>query len=95
MAPTLKAFLADPGKALAKGPVALIFAEDESEIDSTLRHHLDLGFRSVLFLAPDDFDIARDVAADHPAIVERVRSHGKRRGERSVRHPSSKPDKDH
>ena len=59
MAPTLKAFLADPGKALAKGPVALIFAEDETEIDSTLRHHLDLGFKSVLFLAPDDFDIAR------------------------------------
>lgn len=62
--PTLKQFLAAPGTALAKGPVAMIFAEDETEIDSTLRHHLDLDFKAVLFLAPDSFGMAADVAAD-------------------------------
>ncbi|MET4129564.1 glycosyltransferase family 2 protein [Roseovarius sp. MBR-6] len=63
-APTLTAFLAQPGTALAKGPVAMVFAEDTTELDSTLRHHLDLGFKSVLFLAPDVFDVAPDVAGD-------------------------------
>lgn len=64
MAPTLKEFLGKPGAALAKGPVAMVFAEDETEIASTLRHHLDLGFRSVLFFAPDAFEVAPDVAGD-------------------------------
>ncbi|PKQ13677.1 MAG: hypothetical protein CVT70_01590 [Alphaproteobacteria bacterium HGW-Alphaproteobacteria-1] len=63
-APTLTAFLAQPGTALSKGPVAMVFAEDQTELDSTLRHHLDLGFKSVLFFAPDAFDVAEDVAAD-------------------------------
>jgi len=70
-APTLKDFLAAPGTALAKGPVAMVFAEDDTEIDSTLRHHLDLGFKSVLFLSPDAFAAAPDVAAE-PA-VHRIR----------------------
>jgi len=70
-APTLKDFLAAPGTALARGPVAMIFAEDETEIDSTLRHHLDLGFRSLLVFAPDAFAIAPDMAAE--ATVRRIR----------------------
>jgi hypothetical protein len=66
-APNLRAFLAAPGPALSTGPIALIFAEDEVELDSTLRHHIAAGFRSVLLLAPDDFRIAQDLA-DHPAL---------------------------
>ena len=31
--------------ALAKGPLALVFAEDDVEIDATLRHNLQLGFK--------------------------------------------------
>jgi hypothetical protein len=62
-APTLSEFLAAQGGALARGPVAMIFAEDETELDSTLRHHLDLGFRTVLLLAPDGFAVAPDVTA--------------------------------
>jgi hypothetical protein len=65
--PTLTEFLARPGKALAKGPLAMVFAEDETEIASTLRHHLDLGFKSVLLLAPDSFVTAPDVLAE-PAL---------------------------
>ena len=44
----------DQGKAaLAKGPVALIFAEDAVEVETTIRHHQLAGFREiVLFGAP-------------------------------------------
>ncbi len=68
-APDLKAFLATPGEAFSKGPVALIFAEDETEIGSTLRHHLDTGFKSVLSFMPDSFALDPDVAA----AVHRIR----------------------
>ncbi|MBK5934430.1 hypothetical protein C8N32_11058 [Rhodovulum imhoffii] len=37
---------------LAKGPVALIFAEDGTEVESTVQHHLNLGFRQVFLFAP-------------------------------------------
>ena len=40
-------------KPLPPGPLALIFAEDAVEIDSTIRHHLQAGFRSVLLFAPE------------------------------------------
>ena len=59
---SLKDFLARGRDALAKGPIALIFVEDEVEIDSTLRHHLDLSFKTVLVLMPDSFALAPDVA---------------------------------
>ncbi len=47
---------------VAKGPIALIFAEDEIELDTTLRHHLNTGFHSVLVFLPDTFTMAPDVA---------------------------------
>ncbi|SEM20862.1 hypothetical protein SAMN05443999_11565 [Roseovarius azorensis] len=68
-APDLRTFLARPGEALSRGPVALIFAEDETEIGSTLRHHLDIGFESVLALMPDSFALDPDVAG----AVHRIR----------------------
>ncbi len=58
---SLDMFLKDADTTLAKGPVALIFAEDEVEIDSTLRHHADLGFKRVLAFMPRAFDLAGDV----------------------------------
>ncbi len=60
--PSLDAFLQNGKAALAKGPVALIFVEDEVEIDSTLHHHLDLGFRQVVAFIPPQFAIAAEVA---------------------------------
>jgi len=56
------AFLSQGKSALALGPVALIFIEDDVEIDSTLRHHLDLGFRQVIAYMPPAFALADDVA---------------------------------
>ncbi len=56
-------FIARGRDALAKGPVALIFVEDEVEIASTARHHLDAGFRAVVLLMPAAFALPADVAA--------------------------------
>lgn len=59
----LKSFLDSKPKALTRGPVALIFVEDEIEINSTLRHHIALGFASVLVFKPRGFKLADDVAS--------------------------------
>lgn len=46
------------GRNLAKGPVAIVMAEDEVEVDSTLAHLLKLDFRDLILLAPDGITIA-------------------------------------
>jgi hypothetical protein len=60
---SLEEFLTKSKPALAKGPLALVFAEDEVELDTTLRHHLNAGFDPVLLLAPDIFAISAEVEA--------------------------------
>lgn len=83
--PSLDAFLARSRAALAEGPVAIIFAEDAVEIASTLRHHLDAGFPTVLMLGietdavpdvllPRVHRIRYDIHADGavPAAVNRL-----------------------
>ena len=59
---SLNAFLATDRAVLANGPVALVFVEDEVEVDTTLRHLLQCGFRSVLAFMPDAFDLAEGVS---------------------------------
>lgn len=56
-------FLKTGRQALAKGPAALIFAEDEIELATTLRHHLQCGFDPVIAFMPDAFPLPRDVEA--------------------------------
>ncbi|WP_158965582.1 hypothetical protein [Chachezhania sediminis] len=46
---------------LARGPVALIFVEDDVEVVTTLAHHLGSGFRSVLAFMPDSFTLPPDI----------------------------------
>ena len=60
---TITQFLAHGKDALKKGPIAMIFAEDEIEIGTTIRHHLVSGFRQVLVFMPEAFGLADDVAA--------------------------------
>ncbi|SIS80239.1 hypothetical protein [Phaeovulum vinaykumarii] len=60
---SLADFLARGRAVLARGPVALILVEDLIEVESTLRHHLDLGFRAVLVLAPRELELPEDLAA--------------------------------
>ena len=53
----LHTFLTDGKAALAKGPVALIFAEDLVEVDTTIRHHQQLGFLSIVLFAPAELEL--------------------------------------
>ena len=63
--PSLDQFLKDGKAALAKGPLAVVMAEDEVEIASTLRHHLDAGFPEVVLFADEA------VAVD-PGLADRI-----------------------
>ena len=46
---------------LEAGPIAMILVEDEVEVDTTLRHHQQAGFDSVVALMPPAFDLPRDL----------------------------------
>ena len=48
--------------------MAVIFVEDEVEIATTVRHHIQCGFLETLVLMPDAFDLPRNVAD----IVHRI-----------------------
>ena len=58
----LTAFLSNSAGVLSKGPIAVIMAEDQAEVDSTLRHHLHTGFASLLLLTHDQILVADDLA---------------------------------
>ncbi|MDF0602815.1 hypothetical protein P1J78_18905 [Psychromarinibacter sp. C21-152] len=60
--PGLDAFLKDGKAALAKGPVAMIFVEDLVEVESTIRHHLNLEFAALILFAPEELALPRDLA---------------------------------
>jgi hypothetical protein len=59
---SLDEFLDKAKPALAKGPLAIVFAEDQVEVDTTLRHHLDAGFAQVALLAPPSIAVPEDLA---------------------------------
>ena len=52
-----EALLANADAQLRRGPLALIFVEDDVEIASTLAHHLRLGFGSVIAFLPEGLDL--------------------------------------
>lgn len=64
--------------ALAKGPVALIFAEDDTELGSTIDHHVRLGFRHVVVFGdrrlprPDPMPINVEFIEDDLTRPDRV-----------------------
>jgi hypothetical protein len=53
---------------LGKGPLSLVMAEDDVEIDSTLAHQLKCGFRDVVLLAPEGVE----VSPEHEAQIHIV-----------------------
>ena len=57
----LEDFLRRGRAALARGPVAVVLAEDGAALDTTLRHHQQLGFRALLCLMPDGISLAPDL----------------------------------
>jgi hypothetical protein len=72
---SLAALLDRPPPGFGKGPVALILAEDDVELASTLDHHLKIGFRDVILLAPEGVEVspeheARVHIAPHDVFAE-------------------------
>jgi len=60
---SVKSFLRGGRSVQSQGPVALIFCEDDVEVEATLAHHLDMGFGSVVALMPADLSLPEDVEA--------------------------------
>ncbi len=56
-------FLQNGKPALARGPVALLLIEDASEVDTTIRHHRQLGFRALVVFAAPDIALPSDLEA--------------------------------
>ena len=54
----------------------MIFAEDEVELDATIRHHLDAGFRHVVVFAMPEFPIAEDVVEQITRVSYNMQSTG-------------------
>jgi len=48
---------------MGKGPVAVILAEDQVEVETTLQHHLGLGFAQVILLCDPGIVITEDSAS--------------------------------
>ncbi len=46
---------------LAEGPLAMVFVEDDVEVDTSLRHHQQAGFSQVLAFMPATFELPRDL----------------------------------
>ncbi|NNE79559.1 MAG: hypothetical protein HKN18_04720 [Silicimonas sp.] len=59
----LNELLGHPAITGAKGPVAIIIAEDDVEVDATIRHHKGLGFNQILLFAPEELTLASDSEA--------------------------------
>ena len=66
---SLDTFLATAKPVLAKGPVAVIMAEDPVEVDTALRHHMAAGFVSTLLLADDGIPLPAALEKD----IHRIR----------------------
>ena len=47
---------------VGSGPTALIFIEDDIEIQSTILHHQRIGFRSVVVFGPEAFELPAGIA---------------------------------
>lgn len=48
--------------ALSAGPIAIVMVEDDVEVDTTLRHHQQAGFKSLIALMPTEFALPRDLS---------------------------------
>ncbi len=60
--PDLDAMIKENAAALARGPVAMVMVEDDVEVDTTLRHHQQAGFKQVIALMPQSFALPKDLA---------------------------------
>lgn len=69
--PDLSALIADRRRAFAKGPIALVLAEDAVEVDSTLAHLQACGFAKIIAFATPDLALPDTVdRVDHPVLTD-------------------------
>lgn len=54
-------FLNTAPEALSNGPVAMVFVEDDVEVATTLRHHIQIGFPVIVAFMPAVFTLPRDL----------------------------------
>lgn len=57
----LQDFLQNNAGALKLGPIAILLIEDPVEIDTTIRHHIGLGFKEILVFIGDEIEIPADL----------------------------------
>ena len=72
----LTAFLATAKSIIDKGPVAIIMAEDEVEVETTLRHHMRAGFPIVVLLAPPEIELPIPLEQDIHRVDHDVHAEG-------------------
>lgn len=60
---SLALFLTQGRAALQKGPVAIIMAEDETALVSTIQHHQRAGFATIILLAPQAISLPEPMEA--------------------------------
>lgn len=73
---SLDDFLKQGQGALARGPVALIFAEDGVELGSTLHHHLQRGFKSVVVFSAAHLTLPDDLPPQvHHVQIDMLQPH--------------------
>ena len=59
--PSLKDATRHPAITDAPGPVAVVIAEDDVEVDTTVRHHLYQGFKTLVLVAPEEIALPQAV----------------------------------
>lgn len=69
-------FLKRGAPVLSPKPVALVFCEDDAEIGTTLRHHRQCGFGSVVSFMPAAFDLPRDLTDKVHRVTYDARADG-------------------
>lgn len=57
----LSQMIASEASRLAKGPIAIVMVEDDVEVATTLRHHVEMGFKATIALMPAAFTLPRDL----------------------------------
>lgn len=67
--PTLTEYLSAQKRTPLKGPIAIVLMEDAVEVNSTLRHHLASGFKTILALGDANINLAADISEDVTQIT--------------------------
>ncbi|TGD63359.1 hypothetical protein EYC08_13830 [Tabrizicola sp. WMC-M-20] len=72
----LTSFLTTAHAIIGKGPVAVIMAEDEVEVDTTLRHHQTAGFPAIVLLAPPEITLPASIEGKIHRVDHDVHAEG-------------------